>query len=257
MEVTKAVILAGGLGKRMEPITNIIAKEMLPIVDKPLLSYLIDDLSSCGIKDVLIVSHKSKTEIINYFQNGDINFSYVFPNGANGVVDALEHAKSFVQNKPFVLLFGDVLFYSQKSNIKQMLECYQKAKINVAGAMRVEKSEQKLYGIVECEEKNSFPYIYNIIEKPKSGETKSLIALSGQYVLDNKIFKIIEIQNKDMLFTDVILALAKEKMLTIKIIDGQYFDVGSKAGFIKANIFYSLKHKETQKTIKNYIKKVR
>lgn len=252
MKITKAVILTGGLGTRMEPITKVLAKEMLPIVDKPVLSYLIKSLIKSNIREVLVVSHKEKVEIQNYFENDCINFMYVFPNKPNGVVDALKHAKSFVGDEPFVLLFGDVL-PSNKNHIKDMVNLFEKTNKSVASLMEVEEDKKSFYGIVEHKNKNGLLYIYNIIEKPKLKQTESNMALSGQYVLNSEIFFEMEKMGENRLFTDALLSLSKQNKLLMKKASGYVFDVGSKSGFLKANIFYGLKHQKTQKDVKKFL----
>ena len=101
----KAVILCGGLGTRMMPASKAVAKEMFPIVDKPVMQFLVEQLLDCGIKDILFVCSKQKQSVINYFKNGKANFFYIFPNKPKGVSDALMHAKTFVGNDNFILLF--------------------------------------------------------------------------------------------------------------------------------------------------------
>lgn len=253
MKVTKAVVLAGGLGTRMAPISKVLAKEMLPIVDKPLLEYIIEDLKKCGITEILIILHKSKSNIVKYFENDNTKISYIFPNGANGVVDALLHAQSFVCGEPFVLIFGDGLFVSKKSSIKQMLETFYKTKESVIASTNVEKNQISLYGILEYKKQQNSCYIYNIIEKPKNNQTKFRSAIVGQYVFNPQIFDYIKSLKVGELFTDALLSMAKDNCLVLTQINAYYFDIGSKAGFVKANIFLSLKHKETQKEVKKYL----
>ena len=254
MMVTKAVILAGGIGSRMEPITKVIAKEMLPIVDRPVLSYLLEELKICGIKEILIVSHKSKEIIPNFFDNNGLKISYVYPNEPRGVVDALRHAKTFVGKDDFVLLFGDVMFHKSEKSIQKMIDIHNKIGLSVVTVMKIEKDKRFLYGIVEQKKFGPYSYIYNIIEKPKPNITKSLIAISGQYLLTSEIFRIMDSMGENKLFTDALLDLAVNNKLIMSEISQNYFDVGSKSGFIKANIFYALRHQETQKDIKKYIK---
>lgn len=253
MKVKKAVILAGGLGTRMAPISKVLAKEMLPIVDKPLLEYIIDDLKKCGITEILIILHKSKTCVVNYFENDKTKISYIFPNMANGVVDALLHAQSFVFNEPFVLIFGDGLFLSKKSSITQMLETFYKTKKSVVASINVEKEKINLYGILEYKKHKDFCYIYNIIEKPKNNQTNYRSAIVGQYVFSPQIFDYLKSLKEGGLFTDALLSMAKHNSLVLKKINAYYFDIGSKSGFVKANIFLSLKHKEIQKEVKKYL----
>ena len=229
---------------------------MLPIVDKPLLEYLVEDLKLNGILDVLIVSHKTKVEIQNYFQNDGISFSYIYPNEPKGVVDALLHAEKFVGEKPFVLLFGDAVFYSKQNSIKQMISLFNKTQKNIAATIEVKKEDREQYGIVESKKVGPYSYIYNIIEKPKQNETDSLLALAGQYVLLPEIFLELKQIEIGKLFTDALCHISFCKRLLSKKIEGEYFDVGSKLGFIKANIFYALRNKNLKKDVKVYINKL-
>jgi len=150
MKITKAVILAGGLGTRMAPISKVIAKEMLPISNKPVMEYLVKNLQSANITEILIVANKQKTEIQNYFQNSKQKFYFIYPEKPLGVVDALLHAESFVNKEPFVLLYGDVLF--SPVGLKNMLNLFYSSQKCVLLSKNVPKSQISLYGVL-CHKK--------------------------------------------------------------------------------------------------------
>lgn len=252
MKITKAVILAGGLGTRMRPMTNFLAKEMMPIYDKPLLEHLINDLTNVGIKEILIISHRNKTCIQNYFKNKKAMLSFVYPNRPNGVVDALLHSKSFVGNDNFVLLYGDVLFDAKKSSVFQMVEAFSKANKSVVATRRVDFSKLSLYGVVEYEKNGDDYYIKNIIEKPTKNFCSNMV-VAGQFILTPNIFDELQKLSKKELFTDALNKLSTKNQLIMKEIDGRFFDIGNKLGFVLANINYGLKQKKSKEEIKKFL----
>ncbi|MBR1925507.1 MAG: NTP transferase domain-containing protein [Clostridia bacterium] len=254
MKITKAVILAGGLGTRMAPISKVIAKEMLPISNKPVMEYLAKNLEAVGIKDILIVANKQKTEIQNYFQNGKQKFYFVYEEKPLGVVDALLHAESFVNNEPFVLLYGDVLF--SPVGLKNMLDLFYSAQKCVLLSKNVPKSQISLYGVLCYKKVGDYNYIYNIIEKPKGITLNSRKVITGQFVLKPNIFPILKNLKEGELFTDALLKLAKKNDLLLKQFKGKFFDIGNKAGYALANIYFSLKEPEVRKEIKKFCDKL-
>lgn len=256
-KINKAIILAGGLGTRMKPVSKVIPKEMFPIVDKPALQFLVDDLIACGINDILIISSKDKSSIQNYFENDKARFTYIYPNQPLGVADALLHAKNFAQNQRFLLLFGDVLFYSKISSIQQMIKFYEQTGNSIVGAKRVKKNLVNRYGCLEYCEILEQKLVVNIKEKPQVKEAPSNLILAGQYILDSNIFDYIEQMGKKDLFTDCLLKYSQKQPLQIAIIKGECFDIGSKAGFVNACIYYGLKNEETKEEVKEYIKNLK
>ncbi|MBQ8761906.1 MAG: NTP transferase domain-containing protein [Clostridia bacterium] len=251
--IKKAVILTAGLGTRMYPASKVVPKEMFPIVDTPALQFLVDDLIKSGVTEILIVSSKEKTCIQNYFNNNKAQISYIYPNQALGVADAVLHAKNFIQNQPFILLFGDVLFFGKKSSVQQMLDIFNTTGNAIVATNRVPKNQVNLYGCLEYCEILDQKFVVDIKEKPKINKAPSNLVLIGQYILYPQIFKYLEKMQENELFTDCLLKYANKKPLQIAIINGECFDIGSKSGFVLANIYMGLKHKETAKAVKKYL----
>lgn len=189
MKITKAVILAGGLGSRMAPASRIIAKEMLPIVDKTVMDYLVEDLIASGIREILVVSNKDKVCIQNYFNNTKVKFTFVYPDAPLGVSDALAHAESFVGNNPFVLLYGDVLYAANPTSVEQMLQVFDEVGCPVVATRKVLPSKVSLYGCLGFKEVAVHKFVTAIIEKPQPSEAPSNMVLAGQYILTRRFFR--------------------------------------------------------------------
>lgn len=253
MKITKAVILAGGLGSRMAPASRIVAKEMLPIVDRPVLDFLVEDLWGAGISEVLVVSHKDKTCIQNFFSNSKVKFSYIYPDAPLGVADALLHAENFVGNEPFILLYGDVLFSAKPTSIAQMLELYKKHNCSVLATRKVPNSKVHLYGCLAFREVGDSKFVTSIIEKPHISEAPSNMVIAGQYVLMPKIFSHLKKLQSGELFTDSLLALANNSNLVICEINGKCFDIGSKLGYVMATLHYAMLHPQIKREIKSFL----
>ncbi len=250
----KAVILAGGLGSRMAPISRVVAKEMLPVVDRPVMDYLVSDLLDSGVKEILVVSHKSKTCIQDCFNNSKALLTYVYPDAPLGVVDALLHAESFVGSEPFILLYGDVLFSGKPaSSIAQMLEVYERTKSLVVATRQVIVKDVRLYGCIDFSEVEGDKFITSIVEKPKPEQAPSNIVLAGQYILTADIFPLLKQVSEGQLFTHCLLELAKSKGVVMAEISGKCFDIGSKAGYVLATLHYAMKHIQIKRQIKSFM----
>ena len=253
MKIKKAVILAGGIGSRMAPASKVLAKEMLPIVDRPAMDYLVDDLISAGVKEVLVVAHKDKTSIQKYFTNAKISFSYIYPDVPLGVADALLHAENFVSGKPFYLLYGDVLFSAKPNSLEQMKKVFDEAKCSVVATRKVKQSKTNLYGCLSLKEAKGQKYITSIVEKPHPKVAPSNIVIAGQFLLTSKIFKYLKNLTAGQLFTDALLCLAKNNNLAIAEIEGKCFDIGNKAGYVLATLHYAQSHSQIKKEIKSFL----
>lgn len=249
----KAVILAGGLGSRMAPITRIVAKEMLPVVDRPVMDYLVEDLINAGATEILVVSHKEKICIQNYFNNTKVHFTYIYPDAPLGVADALLHAKNFVGNQPFILLYGDVLFSAKPSSVEQMLKVYDKTACSVVATRRVPDKTVHLYGCLAFREIGGDKFVTSIIEKPHPKDAPSNMVLAGQYILTADIFPLLEEISAGELFTDSLLRLANGNNLAIAEIEGKCFDIGNKAGYVLATLHYAMSHQQIKREIKSFM----
>jgi UTP--glucose-1-phosphate uridylyltransferase len=288
MKVKKAVIPAAGLGTRFLPITKAVPKEMLPIVDKPALQYIIEEIVNSGINDILIITGRGKKCIEDHFDvaheldnnlelnnkselleiskslNDIANLHFIRQHEAKGLANAVMCAKAFVGNEPFALLLGDDMVYNnetQKPCIKQLIDCYEKTGLSTIATMKVEREAVGMYGNIGINEENGrIKFVNNIIEKPLDNEILSDNVIIGRYVLSSDIFnKIINSKphsNGEVYFTDALLQTALENGLAAYEFEGKRYDTGDKIGYLKANVEYALRDKKLGSPFKEYIKEL-
>ena len=286
-KVTKAVIPAGGLGTRVLPATKSQPKEMLVIVDKPSLQYIVEELVESGITDIVIVTGRNKNSIEDHFDysfelettlekegkaellekvskiSKMVNIYYVRQNKPLGLGHAILKAKSFIGNDPFIVALGDDIMYSPtKSVSKQLIEKYNEYGMSVIGVQEVEQNDVSKYGIESPGKTldNSTVEIENFIEKPSLEEAPSRMACLGRYLLDGKIFKYLEETKPgsggEIQLTDGILKMIQDKNKVIAYnFQGKRYDIGNKIGLLKANIEFGLRNNETKKDLEEYLKK--
>ena len=287
MEVTKAVIPAAGLGTRVLPATKAQPKEMLVIVDKPSLQYIVEELVESGIKDIIIVTGRNKNSIEDHFDHSyeledtlkknnkntllekveDIssmaNICYVRQNHPKGLGHAILKAKSFVGDEPFVIALGDDIVYNDVPVAKQLIDNYSKYGSNIVGCQEVKESDVSKYGIVKpllsLDEKTV--EMEDFIEKPSVEEAPSKLACLGRYLLTPKIFDYLEKtepgKGGEIQLTDAIVAMMKdgEKVLAYNF-EGKRYDIGNKFGLLKANIEFGLRNEETREELLEYLKSI-
>ena len=287
MEVTKAVIPAAGLGTRVLPATKAQPKEMLVIVDKPSLQYIVEELVESGIKDIIIVTGRNKNSIEDHFDHSyeledtlkknnkntllekveDIssmaNICYVRQNHPKGLGHAILKAKSFVGDEPFVIALGDDIVYNDVPVAKQLIDNYSKYGFNIVGCQEVKESDVSKYGIVKpllsLDEKTV--EMEDFIEKPSVEEAPSKLACLGRYLLTPKIFDYLEKtepgKGGEIQLTDAIVAMMKdgEKVLAYNF-EGKRYDIGNKFGLLKANIEFGLRNEETREELLEYLKSI-
>ena len=287
MKVTKAVIPAAGLGTRVLPATKAQPKEMLVIVDKPSLQYIVEELVESGIKDIIIVTGRNKNSIEDHFDHSyeledtlkknnkntllekveDIssmaNICYVRQNHPKGLGHAILKAKSFVGDEPFVIALGDDIVYNDVPVAKQLIDNYTKYGSSIVGCQEVKESDVSKYGIVKpllsLDEKTV--EMENFIEKPSIEEAPSKLACLGRYLLTPKIFDYLEKtepgKGGEIQLTDAIVAMMKdgEKVLAYNF-EGKRYDIGNKFGLLKANIEFGLRNEETREELLTYLKKL-
>lgn len=281
----KAVIPVAGWGTRLLPATKSQPKEMLPIVDKPAVQYVVEEAINSGIEDILFVTGRGKRAIEDYFdyaielekeleEKGKtdllqvvrgisemVKFFYVRQKIAKGLGDAVFHAKDFVNNEPFGVLLADDIIDSQTPCLKQMEEVFERYHSPVIAVMEVPGSETYLYGIVSGERIEHNTYRVNdLVEKPDPAYAPSNLAIVGRYILDSKIFNTLQNtlpgKGGEIQLTDAIRDLLQEEEVYAYIFEGNRFDVGEKEGFLKANIAFALKRKDLGEEIKKYIKEI-
>ena len=285
-KVTKAVIPAAGLGTRVLPATKAQPKEMLVIVDKPSLQYIVEELVKSGITDIVIVTGRNKNSIEDHFdysyelentlqKDGKdellekienlstmANIFYVRQNLPKGLGHAILKAKSFIGDDPFVIALGDDIVYNPERPVaKQLIDVYEKYGSSIVGCQEVEEKDISKYGIVKPIERldESTCVIEDFIEKPSIEEAPSNFACLGRYLLTGKIFKYLEEvkpgKGGEIQLTDAILDMLKdgERVLSYNF-EGKRYDIGNKVGLLKANIEFGLKNEETREELLKYLK---
>lgn len=280
-KVTKAVIPVAGMGTRFLPITKSVAKEMLPIIDKPTLSYIIDEAVASGITDILLITSPYKKIIEDYFDvnyelekrmeekgkaeelkilasiKGNVNIYFIRQGEPLGSGHAIKLAKTFVGNDPFAVLYGDDIMKSKVPALKQLVDIYEKYDCNVIGCMEVDKDLVSRYGIISFDDESTNK-IKTIIEKPKKEEAPSNIAGLGRYIVKPEIFNILEKLSTgvggEYQFTDAMKELMKEQDFYACIMDATYYDTGSKLGYLKATIDYALERDDLKESLKEFLK---
>lgn len=272
--IKKLVIPVAGLGTRFLPVTKSVPKEMLPIVDIPTIQLLIQEAYESGIEEILLINSRKKECIINHFKNDEylfdqisddekkvnilknisknISIKEIIQEKPKGTGDAIKLAESFVNGEPFAVMFGDNLIKGQPA-LKELISMYDKYHTNIIGLKYVKNYFD--YGIVEVNN----DIITNIVEKPSYPIGDNLAAI-GRYIFNNEIFtelKKLNIEsNKECQLTDAILNLMKKQNFYSCVVSGEYFDIGSQLGFIKANIAYALDRDEIKKDLLKYMKEI-
>ncbi|HCC07730.1 MAG TPA: UTP--glucose-1-phosphate uridylyltransferase [Clostridiales bacterium] len=282
MKVTKAVIPAAGFGTRFLPATKAQPKEMLPIVDKPTIQYIVEEIVKSGIKDILIITGRGKHAIEDHFDksyeleeelrkserrdlleivenvSNMVNINYVRQGEAKGLGHAVYCAKSFVGDEPFALLLGDDVVDSEVPCIKQLIDIYEEYDRTIVGVQKVERKHVSKYGIVDVDGvSEGLHLVKNMIEKPSIEEAPSDIAILGRYVLSPKIFGYLENtkpgKNGEIQLTDAIQQLSKEEEVYAYEFEGKRYDIGSKVGYLKATIEFALKRADINREFIKYL----
>ncbi|OGY44691.1 MAG: UTP--glucose-1-phosphate uridylyltransferase [Candidatus Buchananbacteria bacterium RIFCSPHIGHO2_02_FULL_38_8] len=283
MKIRKVVIPVAGLGTRFLPVTKAQPKEMLPIVDKPIIQYIVEEAVRAGITDVILVTGSGKQAIENHFDRNEslenfclqtgkkqscklirevaelATFIYIRQKGPYGNGTPVLNAKEVIGDEPFAVVWGDDIWLAKKPHIKQLVEVYEKYGDPVITAQLTDDEGTKKYGIIEGTEIEPGIYqVKSIIEKPGPKKTKSRIATFGGYIFTPDIFKMLEKTPKgkddELWLVDAIAKLMKKRPVYAKIIDGQLYDPGSKLGWLKANVEFALKDKEVKVEFKKFLK---
>jgi len=282
MRVRKAIIPAAGLGTRFLPATKAQPKEMLAIVDKPTIQYIIEEAVASGIQDIIIVTGRNKRSIEDHFdrsielelelernQKQDIlnmvkeiseiaNIHYIRQKEPRGLGHAVLTAQHFIGNEPFAVLLGDDVVVSKTPCLKQMIDVYNEYQSSVLGVQTVSHDVVDKYGIVDCKPVEDRLYkIKDLIEKPKIEEAPSNIAALGRYIITPAIFEYLATQDAgaggEIQLTDALRRLAKKEAMFAYDFKGHRYDVGTKSGFIQANIEFALRSDELKDEMKEYL----
>src|SRR3989344_284879 len=285
--ITKAVIPAAGFGTRFLPQTKALPKEMLPIVDKPIIQYVVEEAVASGIRDIVIVTGWHKRAIEDHFDYpfelemglrewgkleqleevrriADMaNFIYIRQKGPYGNGTPVLSAREVIVDEPFVVLWGDEFIHSNPPRVKQCIDAFEKYGDPVISAIRVAKRDVKRYGIVDAVsvEDNIFQ-IKKLIEKPEPQEAPSNLAALGCYVLTPDIFDELEQlkpgRNNEIWLTDAIKKLMKKRpVYACEIKDARYYDTGNKLEYLKTVVEFALAHKDLNGDFRAYLRSLK
>ena len=284
--ITKAVIPAAGLGTRFLPATKACPKEMLPIVDKPTIQYIIEEALASGIKDILIISGHNKRAIEDHFDRNpelelnlqehgktelleqvkaiaDVNIHYIRQKEPKGLGHAILCAKAFVGDEPFAVLLGDDVVYNDENPcLKQLIDVYNAIGSSVLGCQAVPQEKVSSYGIVasEATENERIFKVNDMVEKPAVAEAPSRLAVLGRYVITPEIFEILEHtapgRGGEIQLTDALKELAKEQNMYAYDFVGRRYDVGDKEGYLEATVEYALRRGDLREKFLGYLREV-
>lgn len=244
MKIRKAIIPAAGLGTRLYPITNVIPKEMLPILQRPAIEYVVNEAIASGIKEIGIVINNKK-EIIKQYFNASANIHFIYQDKPKGLGHAVLQAEEFIGDEPFAVLLPDEIIDSRTPCIKQLIDIHNVCESNtVLGVQRVKLKDVSKYGIIETNKiDNKILEVNNLVEKPAVFKTPSTFAIMGRYILTPKILDILKTikpgKNNEIQLTDALKELLLYEDIKAYHFDGTRFDVGTQEGLLNANIYYS------------------
>jgi UTP--glucose-1-phosphate uridylyltransferase len=284
-KVRKAIIPAAGLGTRFLPATKAMPKEMLPIVDKPTIQYIVEEAVASGIEDIIIVTGKGKRAIEDHFdlapeleqnllekEKYDIlekvqfatnlaDIHYIRQKEPKGLGHAVWCARNFIGNEPFAVLLGDDIVQSETPCLRQLINQYDETYTSVIGVQQVSDSETNRYGIIDPSTQEGRRYqVNNFVEKPKPGTAPSNLAIMGRYILTPEIFMFLDQQEKgaggEIQLTDAIQKLNQIQRVFAYDFEGTRYDVGEKFGFVKTTIEFALQNGDLHDEMVNYLTKL-
>lgn len=283
MKIRKAVFPAAGFGTRFLPATKAIPKEMLPLIDKPLIQYSIEEAKKSGIEDVVIITGMGKTAIEDHFDvsfeleallkeknktdvlrmidevSNLIHFSYTRQKKPLGLGHAIHCAKNLVGMEPFAVFLSDDVIYAKTPVMKQMVAVFQKYPAAILAVQRVPKNQVQHYGIIEAEKIGPRIYrVFDMVEKPHPQTAPSNLAIIGRYILPPEIFNILENtkpgKGGEIQLTDGLKLLSQKQPIYAYEFEGDRYDAGDKLGFLKANVAFALKRSDIGKEFKKFLK---
>ena len=284
--IKKAVLPVAGLGTRFLPASKAIPKEMLPIIDKPLVQYAVEEAVNVGINEIIFITSPEKFSIKNHFKKNKeietklvksgkndlamvanpeifskVSFYYINQKKQNGLGDAIQHAESIIGNSPFAILLPDDLFISKKSCLQQLIDAYVLNKSSAIAVNVIDKNNIHKYGVIKPKERTSeIIKIEDIVEKPNANDAPSDLAVCGRYILNSSIFKHLKSVKPDksdeIQLTDAIKSMLIEEEVYGVLYDGEKFDCGSKEGFVHATIALALRDESISANIKKIIRNI-
>jgi len=280
--VRKAIIPAAGMGTRFLPATKAQPKEMLPIVDKPTIQYIVEEAIASGIEDIIIVTGRGKRAIEDHFDKSyeleDIlgrkgsneileqvqkisglgNIHYIRQKEPKGLGHAILCARSFIGNEPFAVLLGDDVVISEVPSLKQLIKVYDEYKTTIIGVQQVPYHDVSKYGIINCKKVEDRIYkVKDLIEKPEKDNAPSNIAILGRYIITSRIFDFLEsaIPGKDgeIQLTDALKDLISVEAMYAYDFEGKRYDVGNRLGFLQATVEIALKRDDLKTEFLQYL----
>lgn len=284
MKIRKAIIPAAGLGTRFLPATKAQPKEMLPIVDKPTIQYIVEEAVASGIEEIVIIIGRGKRSIEDHFDksyeledallkkkqlsmleevqkiSGLANIYYVRQKEALGLGHAILAAQSFIGNEPFAVLLGDDIVMSETPCLKQLIDVFEYCNSSVIAVQNVPEEDVSKYGIVKPKGTGLEPglfYIDSLVEKPQRDKAPSTCAIMGRYVLRPEIFKMLASQQighgGELQLTDALNELNKQQAVLACNFEGKRYDIGDKIGFVKATIDFALNRADIREAVFEYL----
>ncbi|HBC4296699.1 UTP--glucose-1-phosphate uridylyltransferase GalU [Staphylococcus aureus] len=284
-KIKKAIIPAAGLGTRFLPATKAMPKEMLPILDKPTIQYIVEEAARAGIEDIIIVTGRHKRAIEDHFDSQKelemvlkekgksellekvqystelANIFYVRQKEQKGLGHAISSARQFIGNEPFAVLLGDDIVESKVPAVKQLIDVYEETGHSVIGVQEVPEADTHRYGIIDPLTKNGRQYeVKKFVEKPAQGTAPSNLAIMGRYVLTPEIFDYLKTQKEgagnEIQLTDAIERMNNDNQVYAYDFEGERYDVGEKLGFVKTTIEYALKDDSMREELTRFIKEL-
>lgn len=280
-KIRKCVIPVAGMGTRFLPATKATPKEMLPIIDKPTIQYIIEEAVASGIEEILLITSPYKNSVIDHFdksyelesrlkENGKLDklelvksiselakFTFIRQGEPKGSGHAIKLAKSFIGNEPFAVMYGDDIIKADVPVLKQLIDMYEKNDCNVIGVQEVDHSLVYKYGIIEYADNEG--KIKRLVEKPSLEEAPSNDAGLGRYIVKPEIFDELENletgANGEYQFSDAMLKLMQKQDFYACKFDGEYFDIGNQLGYLKANVAYALERDDVKDDFKKFLVK--
>ncbi len=285
MHVKKAVIPAAGMGTRFLPITKAQPKEMLPLVDKPAIQYIVEEAVNSGIEDIIIVTGRGKRAIEDHFDrsleleivlkkrgrqdllkmirniSSMVEIHYVRQAQPKGLGDAVYSARKFIGNEPFAVLLADDIIISPKPCLKQLIDFYYFNGGTVLGIKEVPYIQVQRYGIIEPEKKEGRVLkVKNLVEKPSPGNSPSNLGIIGRYIIEPQIFDILRYtppgENGEIQLTDALQVMAKERNVYGYLFEGKRYDIGNPQEFLRATVEIALQKEELKKDFQEYLQQL-
>lgn len=285
MKVRKAIIPAAGLGTRFLPATKAQPKEMLPIVDKPTIQYIVEEAVASGIEDILIITGRNKRAIEDHFdrnvelemvleEKGQsellemvrtisdlVDVHYVRQKEPRGLGHAVWCARKFIGDEPFAVMLGDDIIAADPPCLRQLMDCYEEFGGTILGVQEVPDSDTHKYGILQVGERFGDVYrVENLIEKPKPGTAPSNLAIMGRYIIEPEIFDLLETTRPgaggEIQLTDALAQLLTRRPVYGKVFVGKRYDAGDKLGFLKATVEFALARPDIGPAFADYLEEL-